>query len=448
LILRPDPFLRWFEPVRDLRKRPAIGLLIAVAAVAFAIILRYRFSLVMHGVTYTVFFPALALATLVGGAGTGFLALALSALVADYLFQSQPFRFSTESAALVSTAIFLVAGAMLVVFVSLLNRAVDRISQEAAATKGILEAQPVGIVLVDERGITNFVNARIEQDFGYSRDELRGKPVDMLVPEARREEIGQALRRYMSRPEHQDVGKDREFLARRKDGSCIPVEMGLTPFRAFGFVGVLATVSNVSERREIERRELLASEVRHRARNVLTIVQILARRTLPQREREPFLGMLQTIARTHELLGEHTATPLRGIVEAELGGLAHGGTYRDCDVSLTPQAAQDFALIVHELTSNAIKYGGLSCPQGLVDIDCSHDGRDFTFHWKERGGPEVRPPSRRGFGSTILKDLARGFAGKVEIDYAPDGLRYQLRADLARISQVVEAVPPPERLSA
>jgi two-component sensor histidine kinase len=107
-------------------------------------------------------------------------------------------------------------------------------------------------------------------------------------------------------------------------------------------------------------------------------------------------------------------------------------------------AALDFALIVHELTTNALKHGALSRPEGHVEITCRReaDERSFTFLWKERGGPVVAPPTARGFGSTILRDLARGFALDVEMDYAVEGFRYELRAELARICQTVDFASP------
>jgi two-component sensor histidine kinase len=264
----------------------------------------------------------------------------------------------------------------------------------------------------------------------------------MLVPTALRPNHAEARRDYMDDPESRQMG--RKFYAQRKDGSCIPVEIGLTPFRAFGFTGALATVTNISEREEIERREIIASEVRHRARNILTIVQALARRTLPLHQRAPFMGMLQTIARTQEVLSAQTTVPLRAIIGDELGGFGHEVADAGCELSLSPRAALDFALIIHELTTNALKYGALSRSEGRIEIVCRRemDGRSFSFVWQERGGPRVAPPTRRGFGSTILQDLARGFASRVEFDYAPDGFRYELRAELARICEAAEVAQP------
>lgn len=188
---------------------------------------------------------------------------------------------------------------------------------------------------------------------------------------------------------------------------------------------------------------MVADEIRHRARNLLTIVQTLARRTLPRDDQQAFLGMLETIARTQDVLSAEITAPLKGILEDELRGFAHQIDDDGYDLRLSARAAQDFALIIHELTTNALKYGALSRPDGRVEITCRReaDERSFTFIWKELRGPKVSPPTRRGFGSSILQDLARGFATSVEWDYPPDGFRYELRVDLARVGEVAEPHP-------
>ena len=447
MILAPDPFLRRFEPIRKVRRRRVAAYLLATAGVVLATLLRFRFSELLAPVTFTTFYPAIGLAALLGGVWPGTLALLLSALAANLLIMQPQFTFPVSSGAMVSTAMFMVSGGILVALVALLNHAVDRISQQAEATQRILEAQPIGVMLVDQAGVISFVNSRVEELFGYSRDELRGQAVELLVPEGMRAGHADALRRYMVARDTRPTGQPREFVGRSKSGAAIPLDIGLTPFQAFGFAGALATLSDLRERKALQRREVIADEVRHRGRNLLTIVQTLARRTLPRDDQQAFLGMLETIARTQDVLDAETTAPLKAIVEDELRGFTHRITGDGQDLRLSARAAQDFALIIHELVANAVKYGALSRPQGRVEIDCRYeaDGRSFTFIWKERDGPPVSPPTRRGFGSSILKDLARGFAISVETDYPPDGFRYALRVDLARVREVagpVESAPP------
>jgi PAS domain S-box-containing protein len=304
----------------------------------------------------------------------------------------------------------------------------------------LLEGLPVGVALVDAQGVVNFVNSRAEADTGYRGDELHGQAIEVLAPGAACGGWPEAVRRCMSPREGCHMGVEREAYVRRKDGSLMPAEIGLTPFQAFGFDGALATFVDLSRSKAIERREIIACEVRHRARNVLTVVQALARLTLPERERAPFLSMLQAIARTQDVLYARSTVPLRTILEEELRQFAHRIDDAGCELDLSARVAQDFGLIVHELTSNALKYGALSTPGGRVEVNCRRDadGRSFRFEWREAGGPEIAPPARRGFGSKILTDIARSFAAHVELDYAPDGFRYELRAELARICDAAE----------
>lgn len=437
MILSPDPFLRRFEPIRKLRRRRMTAYLLATAGVGLATFLRFQFSALLAPVTFTTFYPAIGLAALFGGVWPGSLALLLSALAANLMIMRPRFTFLVGFEAMVSTLMFIISGGILVALVALLNHAVDRISEQAEATQRILEAQPIGVMLVDETGVINFVNSRVEELFGYSREELSGQAVEMLVPEGMRAGHAEAVRRYTAQ---RRIGGSREFCGRSKSGADIPLDIGLTPFQAFGFTGTLATLTDLRDRKALQRREVIADEVRHRGRNLLTIVQTLARRTLPRDDQGAFLGMLESIARTQDVLDAETTAPLRAIIEDELRGFTHHVIGDGADLRLSARSAQDFALIIHELATNAMKYGALSRPEGRVEINCRYepDGRGFTFIWKERGGPPVSPPSRRGFGSSILKDLARGFATAVEMEFPPDGLRYELRVDLARVGEVVE----------
>lgn len=439
MILSRDPLLQRFEPIRQVRRRPVVAYALATAGVGVATLLRYVFAGVLEPVTFTTFYPAIGFAALLGGGWPGVLALVLSALAANLLIMQPNIMAGLDPDALVSTGMFLISGGVLVGLVALLNESVDRISQQAEAIQRVLEVEPVGVMLVDEDGVIDFVNSRVESLFGYSREELLGQPVEMVVPAGLRAAHAAVRRRFMAEPQARRGAHGREFAGQHKSGAAVPVEIGLTPFRALGFRGVLATLTDLSERKALQRREVIADEVRHRGRNLLTIVQTLARRTLPREDQAAFLGMLDTIARTQDVLDAETTAPLRTLVEDELRGFDHRIVDDGCELRLSPRAAQDFALIIHELATNALKYGALSRPEGSVEAGWRRnpDGRSCTFFWTEQGGPPVTPPTRRGFGSSILSDLARGFAHKVELDYAPEGFRYELEADLAAVGEVV-----------
>jgi anti-sigma regulatory factor (Ser/Thr protein kinase) len=124
------------------------------------------------------------------------------------------------------------------------------------------------------------------------------------------------------------------------------------------------------------------------------------------------------------------------------GGLISYGarSIKGCDIVINTPAAQQFAMIVHELATNALKYGALSAPGGRIIIEGSTEGDTFfKFVWSEHGGPPVVVPSRKGFGTAILIDTAKQLAQNVSVNYDPNGLRYELQVAVRDI----KAAPSP-----
>ncbi len=211
-------------------------------------------------------------------------------------------------------------------------------------------------------------------------------------------------------------------------------------------VGIVRDVTE--ERAEAEHREVLLAELDHRVKNVLAAVQALATQSARRtRSTDGFLsafsGRLKAMASAHELL---TATRWRGaglthIATAELGGLAPGqARWSGPELILTPRAANAVSLALHELATNAVKYGALSSENGRVEVVWSRtaDG-GFRLDWTERGGPAVKTPERRGFGSTLLERVtSRELGGECRVEYLPDGVHAWLQADFRTIT----AVPP------
>ena len=111
---------------------------------------------------------------------------------------------------------------------------------------------------------------------------------------------------------------------------------------------------------------------------------------------------------------------------------------------VTPSAAQHFALILHELATNASKYGALSVPHGRITIAGTINGNDvenvFSFRWQESGGPPAAKPLRRGFGSSVLVDAAKAFGEHATLDYAPEGVSYELFVSLSKIQATAASV--------
>ena len=200
---------------------------------------------------------------------------------------------------------------------------------------------------------------------------------------------------------------------------------------------LIGVIRDITESRdEEEHREVLLAELDHRVKNVLAAVQSLAaqsarKTTSTEGFLAAFAGRLKAMASAHELL---TATRWRGaslahIAAAELGGLAPGqARWEGPEIALKPRAANAASLALHELATNAVKYGALSRESGRIEVQWSRtaDG-GFVIEWSEAGGPPVRSPERRGFGSTLLEQVTgRELGGAVEIEYRADGLRARI----------------------
>lgn len=205
------------------------------------------------------------------------------------------------------------------------------------------------------------------------------------------------------------------------------------------------------ERAEDDRHRALLAELDHRVKNVLAAVQALAIQTAKRTTSldsflSTFSGRLKAMASSNELL---TAARWRGaavahLAAAELGGIAPGQTrWEGPELFLTPRAANALSLALHELATNAVKYGALSAETGRVEVYWSRiaDG-GFELFWTETGGPPVSPPTHKGFGATLLGQVTgRELNGEAEIEYGRGGVRARLQAGPAAIVSRPENVP-------
>jgi PAS domain S-box-containing protein len=203
--------------------------------------------------------------------------------------------------------------------------------------------------------------------------------------------------------------------------------------------GVIGVVMDVTERKaDEERLKFLASEIDHRANNLMTVVQgavALSRAEGVQELREVILGRLHALAHAHRLLAETrwTGADLKHLIEEELAPFSLGDDDRRIavagpSVALGARAAQAIAMAVHELTTNAFKYGSLSQTGGKVDVSWWIDlPGHLQLRWVESGGPLVSGPQRRGFGAAMI-DRAMGgeLGGGARIEWAPSGLTCEL----------------------
>jgi PAS domain S-box-containing protein len=290
------------------------------------------------------------------------------------------------------------------------------------------------------------------------RPARRGTALDDHVHPDDAERVRKARDRDLAAGGAFDV--EARFL-RPDDGRTVHVRCAGVITRAAGqpecLIGIVEDVT--ARHQEEERREHLMAELDHRVKNVLAAVQALAQQTAKRTTSldaflQNFGGRLKAMASANELL---TAARWRGaavdhLVAAELGAISPGQTSWDGpELFLTPRAANAVSLALHELATNAMKFGALSQESGHVQVRwAARPGGGFELTWTESGGPTVPPPARSGFGSTLLEQVTgREINGEASVDYRPSGVTARLTAGASAVAPRPETVPdvPPARVT-
>ncbi|TXN27646.1 PAS domain S-box protein [Methylobacterium sp. WL30] len=327
------------------------------------------------------------------------------------------------------------------------------LERQSALLRTVTDHVSEAVFRLDPDGTIVFANPAVERLFDWTPDELCGRnfhdtlhhhhedgaffPAEACV-------FVNALREGTPL-----LGEATVFF--RKDGEPVPVECTNMPFHAGGVVsGAVITVTDVTERRRTqEQQQTINHELSHRMKNVLAIVQAIAAQTMRSAPdltsaNETLGARLIALGRAHDILinTKSGGAEMRALAEAALGlhDDRQPGRFRieGPPVAVGETAMMSLTLMLHELATNAAKYGALSDPAGSVRLlwRVAYEAGPPTFHlrWEERGGPLVTPPSRAGFGSRLIqRGLSGGSSGRVELSYQPDGVVCTLAAPLAEI---------------
>ena len=282
-------------------------------------------------------------------------------------------------------------------------------------------------------------NVGAEKVYGYSADEVVGRSVAILIPDDRVDEE----RRIIERIKAGERVEPHDTIRRHKSGRDVEVSLSVSPiYDPQGrIVGASKIARDISARMEAERvKNVLIGELNHRVKNVLATVTAIARQTFAKASdlelaAATFDARLRSLARAHDLLthGNWESARVDRIVQEALSPYpAERFEISGPAVPASPKLVVALSLILHELSTNAAKYGALSADAGRVRVSWVIDEAEkpkLMLDWHESDGPDVEPPTRKGFGSRLIEGLLVGeLGGQVRSDFHPSGLHCRIEA--------------------
>jgi PAS domain S-box-containing protein len=442
-----------FTDVPTLRPGSVEAYALAFASAGVATVMRLAIDPYVMGAECLPFFPAVIITALIGGLDAGLFCVVLSAVAVTFL-QMPP----------LTLLLFVLLAIFLVILITRMRLAIQReqAAQAIQASKDrlqfTLDMAKLGSWQYNLHRQVLRGDTRFKEIFDVTTDEMPIEDVKKLVhpDDAERfwadREASIDLADPMRSPSH-------EYRVQRRDGEVRWVEVGWFVYfdgdqRDRGTASVVGTVHDITERKRCEEREhLLMSEVNHRAKNMLSVVDAIAHQTAtrnPDDFIERFSERIQSLSANQDLLIQNAwqGVEVEALVRAQLAPFAdligsriavHGPK-----LHLNAASAQAIGLALHELATNAGKYGALSTDAGRVDVQWGTSGEIFTMSWVERDGPPVFTPKRRGFGTIVMKAMAeRSVDGTVDLDYAPRGATWRLTCPAANAQEPWERAQNP-----
>ena len=305
-----------------------------------------------------------------------------------------------------------------------------------ARLEAVLESVSDAFYALDAAWRYVVFNRAAEEYFGIDRAAVLGRDMWRLFPQG----VGTPFEGYCRAAMDQGVSTTFETVSRLRPDRT--VELRIVPMRGGG---VAITLTDITERKHADARQrLLVNELNHRVKNSLATVQAIAAQSLRGPDvsveaRERFTARLMALARANDVLVAETWSGASlASLAAEMAG-PHGDAERISiggpEAHLSPAAATAMALGLHELATNAAKYGALSTPEGRVSLtwDLQGEGaaRRLKMTWRESGGPPVGAPGAPGFGTRLIeRGLAAELKAQVRLAYEPEGLVFTLDAPL------------------
>jgi PAS domain S-box-containing protein len=328
--------------------------------------------------------------------------------------------------------------------ISARKQAENELRENEERFRSSLLHSPLPVSLFDDRERILAVSRSWLEQSGYSSEEL--SRLEDWTTRAYGERSGEVLERIRqivivsAEPE----ARSTELMIRTKDGrerlwSFVTSSRAAQSDGRRLFVCVAQDVTD--QKAHVEQIRLLIREISHRAQNMLSLVQAIARQTMarePEDFMERFTERIQALAANHDLLVQNDwqGVDVEDLIRAQLAHFAvlvgSRITVRGSPVRLNAAAAQALGLALHELATNAGKYGALSTDEGCVDVGWRLDGDVFAMNWTERKGPPVSPPKRRGYGSTVITAMVQQTVnGEISHEYLASGVVWALTCPAA-----------------
>jgi PAS domain S-box-containing protein len=307
---------------------------------------------------------------------------------------------------------------------------IDITEQQSRYLGSIVESSDDAIVSKNLDGVITSWNRGAERVFGYTAEEAIGQPITIVIPLDRQDEERTILTR-IRRGERIDHF---ETIRQRKHGSRIAVSLTISPVKNSEgkIIGASKVARDITEqKRSQEQIATLAREAEHRSKNLLANVQAMV--NLSQADavgelKKVIEGRIQALANVHSLFvaSRWIGAELTAIAKQELAPYSARVENRvqmdGPEIFLKPDAAQAVAVVLHELATNAAKYGALSVGGAQILLNWSETDGRLNLRWTETGGPTIEPPTRKGFGGRIIEQMTAQLKGKTSFDWRPEGL--------------------------
>ncbi|MER0238876.1 HWE histidine kinase domain-containing protein [Fulvimarina sp. MAC8] len=336
-----------------------------------------------------------------------------------------------------------------------LRRGGEQLFETERRLNAVLNNASVAIFLMDDRQHCIYMNRAAEHLTGWNLSEVleRDCPLHDIIhhtyPNGEPFPLHECAIDRAFPENNQDRGEE-VFIHR--DGHFFPVGFTASPIRddESNIIGTIVEVRDISEEKAAaERQSLLINELNHRVKNTLATVQSIASQTFRGQATDPairavFDSRMAALSTAHNVLVEDNweSASLKSVVERAVAphlsvdADVDRFTLEGPDARLHSKVAVTLSMALHELMTNAAKYGALSVPDGQLVVRWSlsdlNDGREqLDLVWEEKNGPSVIPPTRKGFGSRLIeRQLPMEFAGSVDIQYAPTGVVCKIQIPL------------------